>query len=206
MQQIIGMLEVKDATIAVGGQIIATGLSFMARDHQLTCITGPEGSGKTTLLRTLMGFLPVGSGFVSVDGELLTVKSSQAFRRMMVYLPQQMQMLRHQLESPEAPVYEAGDFGFWNPLPPKAVVATSPSPLSPDEIFRLAEQTLQTASDKQIIIADEPAARLTPELAERMLQLLQDQVDAGKTVLIASHRPLLVDHADLVIEMNQNSY
>lgn len=200
------MLEVKDATIAVGGQIIATGLSFMARDHQLTCITGPEGSGKTTLLRTLMGFLPVGSGFVSVDGELLTVKSSQAFRRMMVYLPQQIQMLRHQLESPEAPVCEAGDFGFWNPLPPKAVVATSPSPLLPDEIFRLAEQTLQTASDKQIIIADEPAARLTPELAERMLQLLQDQVDAGKTVLIASRRPLLVNHADLVIEMNQNSY
>jgi len=178
----------------------------MARDHQLTCITGSEGSGKTTLLRTLMGFLPVGSGFVSVDGELLTVKSSQAFRRMMVYLPQQMQMLRHQLESPEAPVCEAGDFGFWSPLPPKAVVATSPSPLSPDEIFRLAEQTLQTASDKQIIIADEPAARLTPELTERMLQLLQDQVDAGKTVLIASRRPLLVDHADLVIEMNQNSY
>ena len=178
----------------------------MARDHQLTCITGPEGSGKTTLLRTLMGFLPVGSGFVSVDGELLTVKSSQAFRRMMVYLPQQMQMLRYQLESPEAPTCKADDFGFWSPLPPKAVVATPPSPLSPDEIFRLAEQTLQTASDKQIIIADEPAARLTPELAERMLQLLQDQVDAGKTVLIASRRPLLVDHADLVIEMNQNSY
>ena len=84
------MLEVKDATITVGGQVLAVGLSFMARDGELTCITGPEGSGKTSLLRTLMGFLPVGSGYVSVDGELLTVKSSQAFRRMMAYLPQQM--------------------------------------------------------------------------------------------------------------------
>ena len=200
------MLEFKDATIKVGEQIIQTGLSFIARDGKITCITGPEGSGKTTMIRTLMGFLPVNEGFVSVDGELLTIHSSHAFRRMMVYLPQQMQMLRHQLESPEAPVCETDDYGFWNPLPPKAVTITSPSPLSPDEIFRLAEQTLQTASGKQIIIADEPAARLTPELAERMLQLLQDQVDAGKTVLIASRRPLLVDHADLVIEMNQNSY
>ena len=62
------MLEVKDATIAVGERILAEGLSFIAKDGELTCITGSEGSGKTTLLRTLMGFLPVRNGFVSVDG------------------------------------------------------------------------------------------------------------------------------------------
>ena len=200
------MLEVKDATIAVGDKVIARNLSFTAMDGELTCVSGSEGSGKSALLRTLMGFLPVSEGFVSVDGELLTVKSSQAFRRMMAYLPQQIQMLRHQLEPPEAPVCEADDFGLWNPLPPKGIVASQPAPLPPDDIFRLAEQTLQEASDKQIIIADEPAARLTPELAERMLQLLRNQVDAGKTVLVASRRPVLVDHADLVIEMNQNTY
>ena len=176
----------------------------MARDGQLTCITGPEGSGKTTLLRTLMGFLPVCSGFVSVDGELLTVKSSQAFRRMMVYLPQQIQLLRHQLKAPEAPVCEADDYGVWNTLLPKSIQASQPEPLSPEEIYQLAEQTLREASTKQIIIADEPAAQLTPELTGRMLQLLRNQVLAGKTVLIASRRPLLVDGADLVINMNQN--
>ena len=104
----------------------------------------------------------------------------------------------------EAPVCEADDFGVWDSLQPKAIAACAPAPLSPDDIFRLAEQTLQASSDKQIIIADEPAARLTPELTERMLQLLLSQVDAGKTVLVASRRLLLVEHADLVIEMNQN--
>ena len=205
LHQIIGMLEVKDAKIAVGGQTLAAGLSFMARDGQLTCITGPEGSGKTTLLRTLMGFLPIGSGYVSVDGELLTVKSSQAFRRMMAYLPQQIQQLRHQLMPVEAPVCEAETYGVWNALLPKAVVTEMPAPLSPEEIFLLVEQTLSDAKGKQIIIADEPAAHLTPELTLRLLQLLRDQADAGKTVLIASRRPLLVEHADLVIEMNQNT-
>lgn len=200
------MLEVKDATIAVGGQILASDLSFMARDGQLTCITGPAGSGKTTLLRTLMGFLPVSSGFVSVDGELLTVKSSQAFRKLMVYLPQQIQMLRHQLKAPDAPVCEPDDYGVWNDLLPKAVVSRQPALLSPEEIYFLAEQTLQEADEKQMIIADEPAAQLTPELTERMLQLLRSLVVAGKTVLIASRRPLLVEHADLVIDLNQNTY
>ena len=199
------MLEVKDATIALEGRILATGLSFMARDGQITCVTGPEGSGKTTLLRTLMGFLPVSSGFVSVDGELLTVKSSQAFRRMMAYLPQQIQSLRHQLMPVEAPVCEAEEFGVWNALLPKAIEAVEPAPLSPEEIFQLAEQTLQETFGKQIIIADEPAALLTPELALRLLQLLRNLADDGKTVLIASRRSLLVEHADLIIEMNQNS-
>lgn len=199
------MLEVKDATIALEGRILATGLSFMARDGQITCVTGPEGSGKTTLLRTLMGFLPVSSGFVSVDGELLTVKSSQAFRRMMAYLPQQIQSLCHQLMPVEAPVCEAEEYGVWNALLPKAIEAVEPAPLSPEEIFQLAEQTLQETFGKQIIIADEPAALLTPELALRLLQLLRNLADDGKTVLIASRRPLLVEHADLVIEMNQNS-
>ena len=205
LHQIIGMLEVKDAKIAVGGQTLAVGLSFMARDGQLTCITGPEGSGKTTLLRTLMGFLPIGSGYVSVDGELLTVKSSQAFRRMMAYLPQQIQQLRHQLMPVEAPVCEAETYGVWNALLPKAVVTEMPAALLPEEIFQLVEQTLSDAKGKQIIIADEPAAHLTPELTLRLLQQLRDQADAGKTVLIASRRPLLVEHADLVIEMNQNT-
>ena len=200
------MLEVKDATIAVGGQILASDLSFMARDGQLTCITGPAGSGKTTLLRTLMGFLPVSSGFVSVDGELLTVKSSQAFRKLMVYLPQQIQMLRHQLKAPDAPVCEPDDYGVWNDLLPKAVVSRQPALLSPEEIYFLAEQTLQEADEKQMIIADEPAAQLTPEQTERMLQLLRSLVVAGKTVLIASRRPLLVEDADLVIDLNQNTY
>ena len=199
------MLEVKDATIAFEGRILATGLSFMARDGQITCVTGPEGSGKTTLLRTLMGFLPVSSGFVSVDGELLTVKSSQAFRRMMAYLPQQIQSLRHQLIPVEAPVCEAEEYGVWNALLPGAIEAVEPAPLSPEEIFQLAEQTLQETSGKQIIIADEPAALLTPELALRLLQLLRNLADDGKTVLIASRRSLLVEHADLIIEMNQNS-
>ena len=67
----------------------------------------------------------------------------------------------------------------------------------------LAEQTLGQASDKPIVIADEPAACLTAELESRMLELLRGQAAAGKTVLIASRRPLLVGNADQVIELKQ---
>lgn len=182
---------------------MATGLSFMARDGQLTCITGAEGSGKTTLIRTLMGFLPVGSGFVSVDGELLTIRSAHAFRSMMVYLPQQMQMLRNHL-SPDSCLhaYEADEYGVWNALMPSAIEEQSPESLSPEEIFQLAQKTLEGAKDKPIVIADEPAALLTSELSLQMLQLLRSQADAGKTVLIASRKQQLVAYADQVINLD----
>lgn len=197
------MLEVKDATIAVGERTLATGLSFMARDGQLTCITGSEGSGKTTLIRTLMGFLPVESGFVSVDGELLTIRSAHAFRSMMAYLPQQMQMLRHHL-SPDSSLhaYEADEYGVWNALMPSAIEEQKPESLSPEEIFQLAQKTLEGAKDKPIVIADEPAALLTSELSLQMLQLLRSQADAGKTVLIASRKQQLVAYADQVINLD----
>jgi ABC-type multidrug transport system ATPase subunit len=196
------MLEVKDATIAVGGKTLATGLSFIARDGELTCITGPQGSGKTTLLRTLMGFLPVGEGFVSVDGELLTVYSAHAFRTLMTYLPQQIEMLAHQLTPPVAPVCEADEYAVWNALLPSIQPEPQPEPLPSEQILMLAEQTIREAGSKSILIADEPAVLLPPELTQRLIVLFLEQASQGKTVLIASRNPLLVSQAHQVIDLN----
>lgn len=196
------MLEVKDATIQVGGKTLVADFSMMARDGELTCITGSEGSGKTTLLRTLMGFLPVTEGFVSVDGELLTVHSAHAFRMMMVYLPQQMRVLTHQLRVPEAPCCEPDEYAVWNAMLPSVVPEPVPEPLSAEDIFLLAKRVLSSAAERRIVIADEPAAYLTPELTRRMMSLLQQQATQGKTVLIASRRPQLVAQASQVINLD----
>lgn len=197
------MLEVKDATISMGGKPLVKGLSLIARDGQVTCITGSEGAGKTTLLRTLMGFLPVEAGYVSVDGELLTMASAPAFRNLMTYLPQKIQMLAHQLKAPEMPVCEADDYAVWNQaLLPSAVKEQLPEPLAPEAIYQLAEKTILEASDKPIVIADEPAAHLTPELTGQMLDLLIQQARVGKTVLIATRKPQLLARADLVLNLD----
>lgn len=195
------MLEVKDATIRVGDKTLMSGLSFIAKDGQMTCVKGSSGSGKSALIRTLMGFLPVGEGFVSVDGELLTIRSASAFRQMMTYLPQNMQLLRRQLYEPE---YTDGDdpgYGVWDNLLPEIQEESKAEPLTPEEIFSLAEKTLKEGGEKPIVIADEPAAMLTPEFAERMLALLLEQARMGKTVVVASRRPEIIANADKVIEV-----
>lgn len=204
------MLEVKDATIAIGEKMLVEGLSFIARDGELTCLTGSEGSGKTTFIRTLMGFLPVKEGFVSVDGELLTVYSAHAFRKMMVYLPQQIQMLRHHLypdsclQTPDTRLLstDSDEYAVWNAVLPTVEPEQAPEPLSPEDIFLLAERSIQEAADRQIIIADEPAAHLSPELTLRMIALLKEQAAQGKTVLIASRRPQVVAQASQIINLD----
>ena len=75
-------------------------------------------------------------------------------------------------------------------------------PLTPEETFSLAERTLCEAADKPIVIADEPAAYLTPELTQRMMELLLQQAAMGKTVLITSRKPQLVAMAQQVIDLD----
>ena len=82
------MLELKDATLTIGGRQLFGNLSFMAQDGLITCITGPAGSGKTLLLQALLGLLALDEGLVRIDGELLTPLSAPTFRRMMAYVPQ----------------------------------------------------------------------------------------------------------------------
>ena len=195
------MLEVKNVTIAVGERVVAEDLSFIANDGELTCITGDVASGKTTLIRTLMGFLPVKAGFVSVDGELLTIYSSHAFREMMVYLPQDAQVLRIPQEETEIPEKEADDYAVWNEVLPVAEIAQPKAPLTTDELLLLATQTLQESADKPIIIADEPTALLSSEHAYQLMGLLQQQVEQGKTVLVTSRDPLVINRANKVINI-----
>ena len=62
------MIEVKDLHKAFGKVKAVDGVTFTARDGEITGLLGPNGAGKTTTLRMLYTLMKPDSGQVLVDG------------------------------------------------------------------------------------------------------------------------------------------
>jgi sodium transport system ATP-binding protein len=62
------MIEVHEVRKQFGDVKALGGVSFSARDGQITALLGPNGAGKTTLLRTLVGLLRRDHGSIAIDG------------------------------------------------------------------------------------------------------------------------------------------
>jgi sodium transport system ATP-binding protein len=62
------MIEAHEVRKQFGAVQALGGVSFTARDGQITALLGPNGAGKTTLLRTLVGMLKRDHGSIAVDG------------------------------------------------------------------------------------------------------------------------------------------
>jgi sodium transport system ATP-binding protein len=82
------MIEVHDVRKQFGAVQALGGVSFTARDGQITALLGPNGAGKTTLLRTLVGLLKRDHGTISIDG-IDPEKDPMAVRRSIGFLTDQ---------------------------------------------------------------------------------------------------------------------
>ena len=62
------MIEVSNVKKHFGHVQALGGVSFTARDGQITALLGPNGAGKTTLLRLLVGLLRRDAGSIAIGG------------------------------------------------------------------------------------------------------------------------------------------
>ncbi|MBQ8712571.1 MAG: ATP-binding cassette domain-containing protein [Prevotella sp.] len=175
------MLELKDATLTVGGRQLFSKLSLMAQDGQLTCITGESGAGKTAMIRVMLGFQALDEGLVSIDGELLTPLSAPTFRRMMAYVPQKREV-KLQPMVPDTEGLET----VWSPYSGRRYQLT---PI--DEHLDVPPM-----GSKQIVIADDPDYS--------MLGTLKALANGGHTVIVASQREEFLHISDKVIRLGNH--
>ncbi|HVJ62218.1 MAG TPA: ATP-binding cassette domain-containing protein [Tahibacter sp.] len=80
------MIDVQDLHKAFGAVKAVDGVTFTARDGEITGLLGPNGAGKTTTLRMLYTLMKPESGRVLVDG-LDVAGNAEAARRALGVLP-----------------------------------------------------------------------------------------------------------------------
>lgn len=82
------MIEMENVRAGYGKTEILHGVDFSAKKGEITTIIGTNGSGKSTLLRTLLGFLPMWSGDVRIDGISIKSIPRAELAKRIAYLPQ----------------------------------------------------------------------------------------------------------------------
>lgn len=181
---------------------------------ELVLFLGPSGAGKTTLLSLIGGLLRPTSGALCVAGADLCALSPKAlahFRlRQIGFVFQFFQLfsaltaqenvetaLRLDGRAPRTTKHEAAmllkRFGLAHRL------THLPAQLSGGEKQRVA-LARALALQPPIIIADEPTGSLDSRNGEEVIRLLRQLVDEeGRTVLVASHDPRLINVASRVL-------
>jgi sodium transport system ATP-binding protein len=80
------MIELSDLRKTFGSVKAVDGVSFTARDGEITGLLGPNGAGKTTTLRMLYTLMKPETGHISVDGIDIT-RDPDGARRKLGVLP-----------------------------------------------------------------------------------------------------------------------
>ena len=81
-----GMLELNDVVVEGASKTV----SMMAKEGEVTCLTGDSREVRSHLLLAMLGLSPVRSGFISIDGEPLNRQTVKTLRRMMAYVPEEL--------------------------------------------------------------------------------------------------------------------
>jgi putative ABC transport system ATP-binding protein len=192
-------------------------VSLLLEAHKVTVFKGPSGSGKTTLLSIVGAMAKPTSGRVLVDGREITSLPgrflTQIRRRTFGFIFQQFHLIRgiSALENVMLPAYTTGEkhaalrerarrlldlFGL------AAKARSRIEWLSGGEAQRVAIARA-LVNDPKVLIADEPTAHLDTKLSKDFLEIMERLNAEAKTILIASHDPLVYESTlvDRVIEM-----
>jgi len=190
------MIEVRDLHKAFGKVIAVDGVTFSARDGEITGLLGPNGAGKTTTLRCLYTLMRPDRGQVIVDG-IDAATDALGVRRRIGVLPDARGLYKR-MSARENIAY----FGRLHGLDEATIRQRTDVAVAALEMAELANrrsegysqgQRVKTAiaraliHDPNNVILDEPTNGLDVMATRAMREYLKRLKREGRCVLFSSH-------------------
>ena len=179
------MITIDEITIVVGGHEIIYDYSEQIPAGSITVIVGPNGCGKSTLLAAIAGDIAPDKGTITIDEHhpILTAANTLAGIRSMVVQNQSFVLgftVRQVIEM-------AGDSAqVMKALELIEIADRLVTTLSGGEAQRVAiAQAI--AQNTPVLLLDEPLAAQDVHSRNRIIQLLKDLAEQGKTIVVVAH-------------------
>ena len=194
------------------GEDVLDGVSFRAREGQVTALVGASGSGKSTAVKLASRFWDVSSGAVfvggvdvsTVDPETLLSSFSEVFQDVVLFddtVRENIRLGKKNATDEEvlaaAKAARCDEFVERLPNGYDTLIGENGGRLSGGERQRIsiARALLKNAP---IVLLDEATASLDVE-NETQVQAALSELLQGKTVLVIAHRMRTVDNADKIV-------
>ena len=185
---------------------------FAPEPGRITAVVGASGSGKSTLLYVVAGLLPPGRGrVVHGDADLYALREGRrdAWRRRNVgFVFQDFHLIPELSVTANAAL--PATFGKGRGVRERTTAALAALNVptgrrSVEELSRGERQRVAIARalafDPPLILADEPTASLDAAAAGDVRTILRRLADDGRTVVVVTHDPVVVDAADAVFRL-----
>lgn len=179
------------------------------RAGQITFITGGNGSGKSTMLRMLTGLLPLSSGELLINGQIISELMMQSYRDQIsaIFSDYHISRRLYSLDAPDTARIQSLLEAF--ELSEKVEFkdgAFSTVDLSSGQRRRLA-MIVAMLEDKPIIVLDEWAADQDPHFRALFYEkILPDFKSQGKLVICVTHDDRWFSNADNAYHMIEGKF
>lgn len=186
--------------IARDGAPVAEPATFAVAPGEIVVLAGPSGAGKSTIIAALLGFLPPSGGTLAVPGVVAWAGQQPGLMQGSVAANV---ALGH--DTPDtARVARALDAAGAGEIDQNTRLGAFGTGLSGGQAQRVAvARALYRAWDDpgSAILLDEPSSALDARHEAAIAVAIRREADAGRSVLVASHREALLAAADRVVHV-----
>ena len=213
-----GRLELDTVGLIYPGAVapLFSSLKLDLEPGSVLVVTGRNGTGKSSLLRLIAGVVEPSRGQIRIDGVDLRQISLEWWRRQVSWLPQEPVFLDATLRENLAAVRPGADEAAMlrclattglqeladrHPAGLDQVLAAGGRTLAPGLRRRLA-MARALLVDGPLVLLDEPSEGLDREGAQTVYTLLIDLARRGKTLVVISHDPVILNGAKLLLRFD----